>query len=824
MARWLRHIMMLGIITIFALLAISAAIYTHFNRDLPDHHQLAEYYPATMSRIYASDYTVLAELALQKRIVMPIEKIPLVVKQAFIAAEDRNFYKHSGIDLVGIIRAAWNNATQKTNLQGASTITQQVAKNILLSRERTFSRKIKEIILSLRISKTFTKEEVLELYLNDIYLGASSYGVVMAARHYFNKELSELTVEEAALLAALPKAPSSLNPWNNYDGALVRRNWVISAMVEEGFITETEGKHVQAQGINLQAPPVSSSPPAPFFSEEVRQELVQKFGYGKTMEEGLSVYATLDPVLQDMAEWALRRGLVRYTRRHGYRGSYANISIEGDWLEALQEVIPPVGIGDWKLAVVLKIDAEKEQVDIGLQDGSISYVTFRGLQWVTRSNPPIMEINPETGEEEAVVLPPEEVFTPGEVVLVEKLEGQASPYGVRQMPQVNGALVAMDPHTGRVKAMVGGYDFTLSKFNRVTQAKRQPGSAFKPIVYLAAMEQGLTPADRIADEPIEFVTPEENAILSVWAPQNHSGKFYGATTLRTGLEKSLNVLTVHLGTKVGIGAVISTAKKLGIDAEYVHNMTTVLGAAETTLLDLVAAYGIIANGGHYIEPVLIDRVQDRQGQLIWESGVVSCEGCDNPEAVPVVRQQSEQMIQASSAYQLTSMLQGVVERGTGKRAQAISKPVAGKTGTTDQSRDAWFVGFGPDLVVGVFVGFDTPKSLGKYEEGSSVALPIFVDFMKEALADKPSKPFPIPEGVKLVAIDRKTGYLPSEETPKQDIILEAFKAGSEPTKSISRSATLPVINPRSSRHQISPVDTNAEEVEVPKIHGTGGIY
>lgn len=802
---------------VVALIVVVGTI-SYYSHDLPDYRQLADYNPPILSRLYTADGLLLKEYARQKRIFVPVTIIPEVVIDAFISAEDRNFYSHFGIDIIGIARALWNNVVKHQPLQGGSTITQQVAKNMMLSSERTMERKIKEAILATRMSFTFSKERVLELYLNETYLGAGSYGVAAAALNYFNKSIDELNIQEAALLASMPKAPTAYNPWRNYDRALERRNWVINAMHEEGYISKAAAEYAKKQPIGLRKRGKTIVAEADFFAEEVRRFLVKKFGEEKLYEGGLVVHTNINPSMQNMAEKAFRNGLVSYSRRHGYKGPLTKTDVSENWQQHLNKIPVPAGAGDWQLAAVLNVFEFDKIAEIGFKNGDTSYITFEALRWAKKER--------HGGWKKLA-----DILQQGDVILVEKLKNNISPYALRQIPDVNGAMVAMDPYTGHVLAMVGGFTFERDSFNRAIQAKRQPGSAFKPFVYLTALEQNYTPASLIADEPIEFKTGanniEEEETAESWAPQNYTGNFYGPTTLRRGVEKSINVMTVHLGLKVGIDNIIDTAEKFGISKNPPRNMSAVLGAGETDLLSLTTAFGMIVNGGKKIAPSLIDRVQDNGGKTIYKNDDRTCRACKltsltEPVILPEASDNNERVVDERSAFQMVSILEGVVQRGTAKQAGAIGKPVAGKTGTTNNSVDSWFVGFSPDLVVGVYVGFDKPKSLGKKEEGSTVALPIFVEFMREALKAKPTIPFRIPSGIKMVKIDANTGFLPSEETKSEDIILEAFKSGTEPTRTAKRDENLPVINP--------PKALNNEEqsdelfIDIPVTRGIGGIY
>jgi penicillin-binding protein 1A len=810
---------------------------SYFSRGLPDIDQLAQYNPPVTTRLYAADGRLVEEYAKERRIYVPITAMPRVLINAFLAAEDRNFYTHPGVDVFSILRAIVQNALNRFSdsdrgLIGASTITQQVAKNILLSRERTYQRKFKEAILAMRMTQAYSKDRILELYLNEIYLGSGSYGVAAAALNYFNKSIDELSVEEAALLAAMPKAPSAFDPRNHYARARERRDWVIGRMYEEGFITEGQAKTAVAEPIRLRSRGNLEMTSADFFAEEVRRALEKVYGHDALYSGGLTVMTTLDPHLQKLAEQALRQGLMAYDTRKGFHGRIAHIRLkEINWAEALAALEPPAGLGDWQLAVVL--GGSKEAYEIGLKEAVTGSIAYHTMEWATHT-PDGRSMNAAN------------VLEPGDVVAVERIPDVPRSYLLRQIPKVSGALVAMDPHTGRVLAMEGGYAYDKTQFNRATQARRQPGSAFKPFVYTAALENGFTPGTLINDEPIEFEmtgkpktalapSSEDPALteeIKVWAPQNYSGNFYGPTTLRTGLEKSRNVMTVRLGLAMGVDKVVNIAKRFDINQNAEPNLSTVLGSSETTLLSLTNAYGMLVNGGKRIFPAMIERIQDRNGQTIYRRDTRVCDGCffksrkDLPEEFtpPVLVDDREEVTDSFTAYQMVSLMEGVVKRGTGVRAQVIGKPIGGKTGTTNESRDAWFVGFSPDLVAGVYVGFDTPMPLGKEETGASVALPIFVDFMQGALKDTPAIPFRIPSGMKLVKIDMKTGFLPSEETPENEILLEAFKPGTEPKIAIRRSEMLSVSEKPDAAPGSEEWKKDPRARDLPETRGTGGIY
>jgi penicillin-binding protein 1A len=753
--------------------AVAWAI-AHYGRDLPSVEQLAEYAPPTVTRIHAGNGALLAEYARERRVFVPIDAIPLRVRQAFISAEDQNFYEHSGIDLIGIARAALSNIRQiGTDRRpiGASTITQQVARNFLLSDELSIDRKIREAILAWRIERTFTKDHILELYLNQIFLGRRSYGVAAAALNYFDKSLDDLTLGETAFLAGTPKAPSRYDPERFPAEALARRNYVIGRMLEDGRITADEAEAARAEPLRVAKPGNEDAARADFFTEEVRRQLVARYGEAGFYEGGLSVRTTVEPHLQAVADAALREGLSVYDRRQGWRGPLGRLELppDGRFEGPLSAFDPGIELGTWRKAVVLEVAADRAA--LGLTDGRVVAMTLADARWARPAG------NRSAGELRSL----REVIEPGDVVLVEPVgEGSAARWELRQIPEIEGAVVALDPHTGRVLAMSGGFSFRQSKFNRATQALRQPGSAFKPFVYLAAMEAGLTPSTVIDDSPIEI---DQGPGLPPWKPSNYADEFLGEATLRTGLEKSRNVMTVKIAQQIGMNRVRDVAHRFGIDRGLEPHLAAALGSNEVDLLHLACAYGMLVNGGRWLEPSLIDRVQDRNGRTILRRDDRSCDRCRAPVLTPDTLppapvDERPQVADPRHVFQVVSMLEGVVQRGTARPVAKLGVPLAGKTGTTNDSRDVWFVGFSPDLVVGVYVGFDQPRSLGERETGGSTAVPIFIRVMAEAIKGKPAVPFRVPSGLKLVRVDHDSGLLASGNGP--GVITEAFLPGTEP--------------------------------------------
>lgn len=790
--------------------AIGGAVYaiSYYGRDLPDYTQLKDYEPPVVTRVYAGDGRLLDEFAQEKRVFVPIETIPPRVKQAFIAAEDKNFYSHDGVDYLAIARAmVFNikNLGTGRRLVGASTITQQVAKNFLLTNEVSFKRKIREAILAFRMERAMDKERLLELYLNEIYLGVGTYGVAAASLYYFNKSLEELDIHEVAYLAALPKAPNNYHPVRKHDAAVTRRDWVIGRMEEDGYITKAQSEEAVKHPLTVTERGTDHIVNAPYFSEEVRRKLITQYGEDSLYGGGLAVRTSINPRLQEIAVRTLREGLTAYDRRHGYRGPVMYFDTLDDWANRLAEVDIPGIHKDWRLAVVLNVT--NAEATFGFADKTKGKLLLEYLSWARK---PL-----EKGLTGSDVTSVHDVLKTGDVIMVEKTEaGGKEVYGLRQIPKVNGGLIAIDPHTGRILAMQGGWSYNASEFNRATQATRQPGSAFKPFVYLAALDKGFTPATLVHDAPFCI---EQGPGLGKWCPSNYSNEFYGPTPIRIGIEKSRNLMTVRLADFVGMPDIVEYAQKFDVIDDMEPLLANALGSGETTLLKLTTGYAQLVNGGKKITPTFIDRIQDRRGKTIFDRDDRPCNGCGdlikwNEQDVPEIPDTREQLADPRKAYQIVSMLEGVVQRGTGIRIRALGRPLAGKTGTTNESRDTWFIGFSPDLAVGVFIGFDEPATLGRRETGSSVAVPVFRDFMKEALADRPATPFRIPAGIRKVQINAETGARakPGDER----VIWESFLTGTEPTDKmyILDGKGISLINSLSGGNKNSAAT------------GTGGIY
>jgi len=749
-----------------------AGLFWHFSHGLPDHSQLADYQPATVSRLYAADGRLLAEYAREKRVFVPVAAMPKRVVEAFVAAEDQRFFTHPGIDFIGIVRAIVANVTNPGRRpEGASGLTQQVAKNFLLTNQATLARKIREAILAFRIEETYSKERILELYLNEIYLGAGNYGVAQAAINYFDRSLDELTLSEIAYLAALPKAPNRYHIVRNEKEAYARRDYVLNRMQEDGYITAAEAQAARAEKLQLRRRGATETTQADFFAEEVRRNLLAAYGEKGLYEGGLTVSTTLDPAFQAAADNALRDGLIAYDRRHGWRGPYAKIPDMSIWEEEIARIAqrrPLFGPATWHLAVVTKVEAQSVQV-AGLPDGEGS-IPFAEMTWARPTLAEQRVGNPPRG--------PRDVVSVGDVIVVEKVEKGANKkpyppntYALRQVPNVEGGVVIMDTQTGRVLAMSGGWAYGRSQFNRAVQAARQPGSAFKPFVFLAAMDAGFTPASIVLDGPFSY---DPGHGQPIWTPKNYGGDFLGPATVRRGLELSRNLMTVRMAQQVGMKHVVEVAKEFGVTDNMGAYLPMAIGAGETTLLRMTMAYAMLANGALEITPSLVDRVQDRNGKTIYRHEPRACNGCGeatgvgNPTA-PELIDSRKPFHDPASVYQVVSMMQGVTVRGTAGRLASLGRPIAGKTGTTNDARDNWFLGSTPDITIGVYIGFDEPRNLGAQETGGGNAAPIFEQIAKEIFKDKAPTPFRIPPGLRLVRFTYEGGTID-----------EVFKPGTEP--------------------------------------------
>ncbi|MGC8534342.1 MAG: penicillin-binding protein 1A [Rhizomicrobium sp.] len=769
---WMTLGMVAGTLLVAGFVVLGIYVYL-VTRDLPSIQSLKNYNPPVTTRVYASNGTVIGEYARQRRVFVPIAFVPRRVIDAFISAEDKNFYTQPGIDLGRILRAGVKDiglVLEGRRPQGASTITQQVARNFLLNDQLRLSRKVREAILAIRIDATYPKDKILELYLNEIFLGENSYGVAAAALNYFGKSLDQLSIADCAFLASLPRSPTHYDPRFHHAAALARRNWVIGQMEANGYITAAQARQAIAQPLITQTRALGAqTEDAQYFVEEVRRWLYAKYGGRKLYNAGLQVRSTLDTRLQNYAVNALRAGLVSYDRRHGWRGAISHVDVQGNWTAALEALGNHSGIDSWQVAAVLGY-GPKRSVRIGLDSGTTGIIPFAKLKWARKEY--------KNGGVGPVPTSPQQVVKVGDVVYVEAENAQRAIYGLRQVPEVNGAIVVMDPHTGRVLAMSGGFSYASSQFDRAMQAERQPGSSFKPFVYATALENGYTPASEVLDGPVSF---PQGPGLPMWTPKNYEPTFLGMTTLRRGLELSRNLLTIRLAHDVGMEKIIATAERFGVYDHMPDYLSNALGAQDTTLMRMVTGYSEFVNGGKQVTATLIDRIQNRYGMTIYRHDNRPCPGCNAPwhgQSEPLLPDTRKQLIDPQTAYQIVYMLQGVVQRGTGIAISVLKWPLAGKTGTSNQAKDAWFVGFSPDLTCGVYVGFDNPRSLGYNEQGATVAAPIFRDFMRDALQGVPPIPFRVPPGIDFETVDHDTGKPVPPGTPGS--ILEAFKAGTEP--------------------------------------------
>jgi len=725
-----------------------------YSPELPSYSKILKYKPELSSRLYSSDGILLKSYHREERIYLPIERIPKKLIYAFLSSEDKKFYSHYGIDFIAIIRASiWNilSAFNNQKLIGASTITQQVVKNLLLSNEVSFDRKIKEILLSIRVENILSKNQILELYLNDIYLGFRSYGIAAASLNYFNKSINELDLSQIAFLASLPKAPNNYNPITNYEKALQRRNWVIDRMYENGFISYDELSFKNFP-IKLTDRDDTSFVGADYFYEEIRKKLFLDYGTETLYSEGLVIKTSLNTDLQQLAEESLINGLIKYDKSQGWRGVVGNLKDDDIEFEEVIKIIKNPFPNKWFLMKIEKVNPVK----LFLSNNSLKNIevdlSLQQNKWLINKK-----------------------FKKDDLLFIEEFN---SSYIIRQIPDVNGAIIVIDPFSGDVLAMSGGFSFNLSQFNRSTQAKRQPGSAFKPFVYISALKNGYTPSTLILDAPYVI---DQGPGLPKWKPSNYTDEFYGLTTMRTGIEKSRNLMTIRLANKIGVDKILSSARDFSIEKNLDKNMSMSLGSGLVTLIDLTNAYGIIANGGKKIKPNIIKSIYSRKGKKIFDNSNKFCKNCKLEmikinTKLPELNNTAERVLDSKISYQITSMMEGVIKRGTAKSLKELKMPLAGKTGTTNDNKDAWFIGYSPDLVVGVYVGHDIPRNLGYKQTGSSVAVPIFKNFIKKSNTNKNNIPFRVPSGLSFVTINGKTG-LPSSD---EESIMEAFIDGSEP--------------------------------------------
>ena len=751
----IKHLKKIFILTIFlCVISITGiiSILWYYSNDLPDYKFLKNYKPPISSKLYSNDGQLLSEFSSEKRIFVPFNSIPSLVVNSFLSAEDKNFFKHPGVDAKGVLRAIVNNISNimsSKRLEGASTITQQVAKNFLLSNEVSIDRKLKEAILAFRIERALTKERILELYLNQIYLGEGSYGIASASLQYFDKPISELSYPEAALLAALPKAPSRYNPYKNSELAKFRRNLVIKNLFENNYLNEKQFKKFSEEKIQLKKRKSVYLENSNYYVEDIRKLIVDKYGFDKVYKQGFTINTPLNLYLQEQATQSLRSGLIEFDKKKGWRGPILNKKNNSNWEKNLNDYKLEESIG-WKLSIVKKLNRFSAEIEI--TDGTKGIIEISSIDWTKKNFKDLLEI--------------------GDIVYVEKIKNNK--YNLRQVPKVNGAIVVMDPYTGRVLALSGGFSFKNSEFNRATQALRQPGSAFKPFVYALALENGYTPATLILDAPIVFDQGED---LKLWKPENYGKKFYGPSTLRTGVEKSRNLMTVRIAQNIGIKKIANFAEALNIYENPEELLSLSLGSSETSLIKLTNAYCSFVNGGKLIVPKFIDRIQDSEGNTIFNSENRECDGCNQisylSEKIPMIKNNFKQIISKETAYQMTSILEGTVKRGTAKGLRDLNLDLGGKTGTTNKNTDTWFIGFSSNYVIGVYVGYDEPSSLGRYETGARTAMPIFKEFVRNTVKKESARPFKIPQGIRMLVVNSNTGERASYND--ESIIIEAFK-------------------------------------------------
>ena len=743
------------VFTSFSLLLtlIILAILWNFSNNIPDYKFLKNYKPPVSSKVYSGNGDLVADFSKEKRIFVPYSSIPKKVINAFLSAEDKNFFSHPGVDAKGVLRAVINNIKNilsSRRLEGASTITQQVAKNFLLTNEVSLNRKLKEAILAFRIERALTKERILELYLNQIYLGSGAYGVAAASLEYFDKSIKDLDYAEAALLAALPKAPSRYNPYKDIKLAEFRRNLVFKNLLDNNFIQKKEYEKLIKEKIKIKKSKKIFLEDSQYYIEDVRKNIIDKLTYEKVYKQGFNINTPINLELQKFATESLRDGLIEYDKRKGWRGPLINKNFNNYWSQNLEKYRLENSI-NWKIAIVKKLNQFSAEIQtIDRIDGFIEYSE---ISWTKKEFSELLE--------------------EGDIIYVENIEGNK--FSLKQLPKINGGIVVMDPYTGRVLALSGGFSFKNSEFNRATQALRQPGSAFKPFVYAFALENNYTPSSLILDAPLVL---DQGSDLKMWKPENYGKKFYGPSTLRTGLEKSRNLMTVRIAQNLGIEKLVNFSKELGIYQNPDELLSMSLGSTETTLLKLTSAYSTFVNGGKLVEPILIDRIQDSEGNTIVNNDKRSCVNCDQisflSNKYPKVKDKYKKVISEQTAYQITSLLEGAIKRGTGKRLKKLELNLAGKTGTTNENTDAWFIGFTSNFVIGVYVGMDDPSPLGKFETGSKTALPIFENFIMKAVKKSDARPFKVPNGITMMVVDPITGD--KAKFSSKNTIVEAYKS------------------------------------------------
>ena len=752
MQKIIKRMIIFGFLSSILIIASIISVLWTYSNKLPDYKYLKNYKPPVSSKLYSGDGILVSDFSSEKRIFVPYSAISQTVINAFLSAEDKNFFDHPGVDAKGVVRAIKNNIFNiiySKRLEGASTITQQVAKNFLLTNEVSIDRKIKEAILAFRIERVLTKKRILELYLNQIYLGEGSYGIASASLRYFNKPISELDYAEAAVLAALPKAPSKYNPYKNKKLAKFRRNLVLNNLLDNGFISKKQFLKLTNSEIKLQKRKRIYLEDSRYYVEDVRKNVIEKYGFDKVYKQGFNIKTPLDLELQKIATKSLRKGLQEFDKRKGWRGPLSNTKKIKNWKKNLKNFDIEKSLG-WDLAVVTRVD--KFETVIETQNGNNGTINYNDIEWTRKEF--------------------KKIFKKGDIIYVKKLSD--GNYSLKQLPKANGGIVVMDPYSGRVLALSGGFSFKKSEYNRASQAKRQPGSAFKPFIYALALENNFLPTTLVLDAPIVLSQGND---LKMWKPENYGKKFYGPSTLRTGIEKSRNLMTVRIAQELGIDKIVNFSKKLNIYENPDELMSISLGSAETTLLQITSAYCSFLNGGKLVNPILIDRIQDSEGKTIFNNEKRYCENCDlisyDGSSNPIIKNKYKQIFSPQTAYQITSMLKGVVERGTGKGLKDLNLELAGKTGTTNKNTDTWFIGFTSNLVVGVYIGYDNPKSLGKFETGSKTAMPVFKEFIKETANRYNARPFKVADKIRMMVVDAKTG---EKANPKTKLaIIESFK-------------------------------------------------
>ncbi|WP_440919826.1 penicillin-binding protein 1A [Candidatus Pelagibacter sp.] len=752
MSKLFKNILLFSSTILILLGILMFSILWKYSNDIPDYKFLKSYKPPVSSKVYSRNGELVADFSKEKRVFVPYNAIPKNVINSFLSAEDKNFFSHPGVDAKGVLRAVINNISNimaSKRLEGASTITQQVAKNFLLTNEVSLNRKIKEAILAFRIERALSKERILELYLNQIYLGSGAYGVAAASLEYFDKSIRELNYSEAALLAALPKAPSKYNPYKNKDLAKFRRNLVLKNLYENNYITSEWLEKLSNQEIKLKKKQKIYLEDAQYYIEDVRKNVIESLTYDKVYKQGLNINTPIDLDLQKIATNSLRSGLISYDQRKGWRGALINKPYNSNWYKDLDKYKLEKSI-NWKLAIVKKLNKFSAIVEtIDKDDGVIEY---KDISWTKKEFNQLLKI--------------------GDIIYVKQIKDKK--YSLQQLPKINGGIVVMDPYTGRVLALNGGFSFKKSEFNRATQAKRQPGSAFKPFVYALALENNYTPTSLVLDAPLVL---DQGDDLKLWKPENYGKKFYGPSTIRTGLEKSRNLMTVRIAQDLGLDKIINYSKKLSIYENPEELLSISLGSAETTLLQITSAYSVFVNGGKLVEPVLIDRIQDSEGNTIYNNDKRSCVNCDAisylSDDYPGLKNKFTQIFSEETAYQMTSILEGVVQRGTAKKLRDLQLNIAGKTGTTNNNTDTWFIGFTSNFLVGVYVGMDSPTPLGKFETGSKTALPIFKNFIKNSVKKSEARPFKAAKDTIMMVVDPSTGQ--KAKFTSKNTIIEVFK-------------------------------------------------